>query len=173
MVVEVLARRAEAPSEGTGRPFEDAFAEVLDTPAGRLLGELAEGPQRHERAAYWQARLRAEREARRPAALLGGEASTDDHWRHKGRGTEKRLLLVEDNEAFREAFTRMLELELAPEVNVAFARADSLAGAHALLEEEYALDAALIDVGLPDGDGLELVRELEEDGGASSRSPRS
>ena len=82
-------------------------------------------------------------------------------------------MLVEDNEAFREAFTRMLELELAPEVNVAFARADSLAGAHALLEEEYALDAALIDVGLPDGDGLELVRELEEDGGASSRSPRS
>jgi CheY-like chemotaxis protein len=172
MVVEVLARRAEALSEGTERSFEDAFAEVLDTPAGRLLGELAEGPQRHERAAYWQARLRAEREAMRPAALLGGEAtSTDDRRRTRGRGTQKRLLLVEDNEAFREAFARMLELELAPDLDVAFAQADSLAEAHALLKEEYALDAVLIDVGLPDGDGLDLVRELEEDGGGIESLP--
>jgi CheY-like chemotaxis protein len=163
MVVEALARQAEALSEGTGRPFEEAFAEVLDTPAGRLLGELADGPQRHERAAYWQARLRAEREAKRPVALLGGWASTDDRRRTNGRGAEKRVLLVEDNEAFREAFAQMLELELAPDLDVAFAQADSLAEAHALLGEE-ALDAALIDVGLPDGDGLDLVRELEEDG---------
>jgi CheY-like chemotaxis protein len=163
MVVEVLARQAEALSEDTGRSFEHAFAEVLDTPAGRLLGELAEGPQRHERAACWQARLRAERRAKRPAALISGEASTDDHRRPRGRGAEKRLLLVEDNEAFREAFAQMLELELAPDLDVAFAQADSLAEAHAMLKEEYALDAALIDVGLPDGDGLDLVRELEED----------
>ena len=171
MVVEVLARRAEALSEGTGRPFEDAFAQVLDTPAGRLLGELAEGPLRHERAAYWQARLRAEREARRPVALVGGDASTDDRRRTNGRGTEKRVLLVEDNEAFREAFARMLELELAPDLDVAFAQADSLAEAHALLREEDTLDAALIDVGLPDGDGLDLVRELEEDGGGIESLP--
>jgi CheY-like chemotaxis protein len=165
MVVEALARQAEALSEGTGRPFEGAFAEVLDTPAGRLLGELAEGTQRHERAAYWQARLRAEREAKRPVALLGGWASTDDRRRAEGRGAEKRVLLVEDNEAFRKAFAQMLELELAPDLDVAFAQADSLAEAHALLGEE-ALDAALIDVGLPDGNGLDLVRELEDvDGG--------
>jgi len=54
MVVEVLARQVEALSEREGRPFEDAFVEVLDTPAGRLLGELADGPHRHERAAEWQ-----------------------------------------------------------------------------------------------------------------------
>ena len=171
MVVEVLARRAEALSEGTRRPFEDAFAEVLDTPAGRLLGELAEGPLRHERAAYWQERLRAEREAKRPAALVGGDASTDDRRRPRGRGAEKRVLLVEDNEAFREAFARMLELELAPDLDVAFAQADSLAEAHALLKEEDTLDAALIDVGLPDGDGLDLVRELEEDGAGIESLP--
>jgi CheY-like chemotaxis protein len=170
MVVEALARQAEALSEGTGRPFEDAFAEVLDTPAGRLLGELAEGTQRHERAAYWQARLRAEREAKRPVALLGGWAGKDDRRRTKGRGAEKRVLLVEDNEDFREAFARMLELELAPDLDVAFAQADSLAEAHALLGEE-ALDAALIDVGLPDGNGLDLVRELEEDGGGIEPLP--
>jgi hypothetical protein len=65
MVVESLARQAEALSERTGRPF----AEVLKTPAGRRLGELAEGPHRHQRAAEWQAGLIAVREARRPAHL--------------------------------------------------------------------------------------------------------
>ena len=61
MVVEVLARQAETLSERTGQPFKDAFVQVLDTPAGRQLAELADGPHRHERAAYWQADLLAER----------------------------------------------------------------------------------------------------------------
>jgi hypothetical protein len=69
MVVESLARQAEALSEGTGQPFEEAFAEVLKTPAGCRLGELAEGPHRHQRAAEWQAGLIAAREARRQAHL--------------------------------------------------------------------------------------------------------
>ncbi|HET7271536.1 MAG TPA: response regulator transcription factor [Rubrobacter sp.] len=166
MVVEVLARQAEAISERTGRPFEDAFAEVLMTPAGRQLAELADGPHRHERAAEWQADLTADREAQRqwPAALLlRGWESTEGPT--TGQEIEKRILLVEDNEEFREAFARMLELELAPELNVAFAQADSLAEAHTLLHEEGGLDAALIDIGLPDGDGLDLVRELEGEGG--------
>ena len=81
MVVESLAREAEALSERTGHPFEDAFAEVLKTPAGGRLGELADGPHRHEKAAKWQAGLLADREARRPAHLreLGG-AETRDSW---------------------------------------------------------------------------------------------
>ena len=79
MVVESLARQAEALSEGTGRSFEDAFAEVLRTPAGRRLGELADGPHRHQKAARWQAELLADREARRPAHLraLGSERVSD------------------------------------------------------------------------------------------------
>jgi CheY-like chemotaxis protein len=83
----------------------------------------------------------------------------------KRQEMEKRILLVEDNVDFREAFARMLELELAPDLDVAFAQANSIAEAHALLKEEDGLDAALIDIGLPDGDGLDLVRELEGDGG--------
>ena len=84
---------------------------------------------------------------------------------------QTRILLVEDNEDFREAFAQMLELELAPELDVAFAHANSLAEAHALLREEDGLDAALIDIGLPDGDGLDLVRELEGDGLGSESLP--
>jgi CheY-like chemotaxis protein len=164
MVVEVLARQAEALSERTGQTFEDAFADVLKTPAGRRLGELVDGPHRHERAAEWQADLIAVREAQRPAALLRRWVSTGGRYRTNGQERQKRILLVEDNEAFREAFARMLELELAPEINVAFAEADSLAEAHSLLQEEDGLDAALIDIGLPDGDGLDLVCELEGDG---------
>src|SRR5829696_662532 len=59
----------------------------------------------------------------------------------------------------------MLEIELAQKFNVPFAEADSLAEAHTLLQEEGGLDAALIDIGLPDGDRMDLVRELEGDGG--------
>lgn len=81
MVVESLARQAEALSEGAGRSFEDAFAEVLKTPAGRRLGELADGPHRHEKAAQWQADLLADREARRPAHLRElGDEKVHDHW---------------------------------------------------------------------------------------------
>jgi DNA-binding NarL/FixJ family response regulator len=79
-------------------------------------------------------------------------------------------LLVKDNVAFRLPFARMLEL--APELDVAFAQADSLAETHALLREEDGLDAALISVGMTDGDALDLVRELEEDGGGVEPLPR-
>jgi hypothetical protein len=81
MVVESLARQAEALSERTGHSFEGAFAEVLKTPAGGRLGDLADGPHRHEKAAQWQGSLLAEREARRPAHLreLGG-AEARDSW---------------------------------------------------------------------------------------------
>lgn len=47
MVVESLASQAQTLSEDTERPFEEEFAQVLDTPAGRKLAELADGPHRH------------------------------------------------------------------------------------------------------------------------------
>ncbi len=73
MVAEVLARQAGALSEETGRPLEEASAEVLKTTAGRLLAELAEGPHRHEKAAAWQDGLLRDREAQRPARLRFSE----------------------------------------------------------------------------------------------------
>ena len=83
---------------------------------------------------------------------------------------EKRILLVEDNAQFRDDFTRALERALTAEpLDVVFVEAGSLAEARARLREG-GLDAALIDVRLPDGDGLDLVRELNN-GTARSRIP--
>jgi DNA-binding NarL/FixJ family response regulator len=82
---------------------------------------------------------------------------------------KQRILLVEDNVQFREDFARALERALAAEpLDVVFVEASSLAEARVRLREG-GLDAALIDVGLPDGDGLDLVRELSD--GAASRIP--
>jgi two-component system, OmpR family, catabolic regulation response regulator CreB len=75
---------------------------------------------------------------------------------------EKRILLVEDDARFREAFTHAITLALAPEqLDVAFVESGSLAEARERLLQG-GLDAALIDVTLPDGNGLDLVREIKD-----------
>ena len=82
---------------------------------------------------------------------------------------EQRILLVEDNAEFRGVFTRAMNLALAPEqLDVRFVEAGSLAEARARLREG-GIDAALIDVTLPDGNGLDLVREIND--GAAVRIP--
>jgi DNA-binding NarL/FixJ family response regulator len=65
-----------------------------------------------------------------------------------------RVLLVDDNAEFRQAFVRLLELQ--PDLEVV-ATAGSLAEARRKLR---GVDVALIDRGLPDGDGLELIADL-------------
>ena len=68
MVVEVLARQASGHAKRTGEPLEDALKAVLDTEAGRQLGELREGAHREESAQQWQEdlpRKRAEERRRR------------------------------------------------------------------------------------------------------------
>jgi CheY-like chemotaxis protein len=83
---------------------------------------------------------------------------------------EKRILLVEDDAAFREVFTRALGRALASEhLDGTFVEADSLAGARVRLKEG-SLDAALIDVTMPDGNGLDLVGEINN-GGVGSHIP--
>jgi hypothetical protein len=87
MVVESLARQAQALSERSGQPFEEAFEEVLKTPAGYRLAELSDGPHRHEKAAEWQAELLADRHAQRRAHL---RISENGH----GTGEEPKSWLV-------------------------------------------------------------------------------
>ena len=83
---------------------------------------------------------------------------------------KQRILLVEDDARLREVFARALQRAMAAEsLDVAFVEAGSLAEARARLGEG-GLDAALIDVGLPDGDGLDLVREIY-DGGPGAPIP--
>jgi CheY-like chemotaxis protein len=83
---------------------------------------------------------------------------------------EKRILFVEDDAGFREVFTHALREEMAPErLDVAFVEAGSLAEARARLRQG-GLDAALIDVTMPDGNGLDLVEEIH-DGGPGTPIP--
>ena len=74
----------------------------------------------------------------------------------------KRVLLVEDNAEFRQVFTRALGLALAAEqLDVTFVESGTMSEARARLKEG-GLDAALIDVTLQDGNGLDLVREIND-----------
>ena len=77
---------------------------------------------------------------------------------------ERRILFVEDDANFRKVFTSLLKEALATErLDVAFVEAGTLAEARTRLREG-GLDAALIDVTLPDGDGLDLVGEIHDGG---------
>jgi CheY-like chemotaxis protein len=83
---------------------------------------------------------------------------------------EKRILFVEDDTRFKELFARAMKEVLATEqLDVAFVEAGSAAEARARLREG-GLDAALIDITLPDGNGLELVEGIK-DGGAGRHIP--
>src|SRR5215207_5920605 len=65
-----------------------------------------------------------------------------------------RVLLVDDKVAYRQAITRLLKTQ--PDMDLVGV-AGSLAEARTMLE---GVDVALIDRGLPDGDGIELIGEL-------------
>ncbi len=66
-----------------------------------------------------------------------------------------RVLVVDDDAAFRELAT-----ELVRSVGLRVAGAAGTFAAGAAAAEELRPDAALVDVGLPDGDGIALAREL-------------
>jgi len=51
---EVLARQAGTRAERTGEAFEVALTAVLETEAGRQLGELRDGPHGEKKVERWQ-----------------------------------------------------------------------------------------------------------------------
>jgi two-component system response regulator DevR len=67
-----------------------------------------------------------------------------------------RVLVVDDREDVRQAFSAVLDGQ--PDLQVV-GQAGSLADANAMLE---GVDVAVLDRGLPDGDGLKLMRPLRE-----------
>jgi PAS domain S-box-containing protein len=74
----------------------------------------------------------------------------------QGAAERVRVLLVEDHTAVLQAIAAMFERE--PDFTVV-GRARSLAEARELLRD---VDVALLDLGLPDGDGADLIAELRE-----------
>lgn len=86
---------------------------------------------------------------------LGSEGSRNSH--RNGRPAV-RVLLVEDHAIFRELFATAFEWEEGFEV---VAQAGSLAEAGERLGElPGGVDVAVLDLGLPDGDGTEIIGEL-------------
>ena len=74
-----------------------------------------------------------------------------------GANRTVRVMLVEDHVAFREALALLLTNQSDIEV---LAQAGSLAEAREALDGR--LDVAVVDLGLPDGDGSELIGELRQ-----------
>jgi len=70
MATEVLARQAGARAKGTGESLVEALRAVLQTEAGRRLGQLRNGVHRDERADRWQPSLPRERAEERKQARL-------------------------------------------------------------------------------------------------------
>src|SRR5215212_10148679 len=66
-----------------------------------------------------------------------------------------KVMLVEDHLSFRQSLASLLRRE--PDIEVV-AQAGSLAQARQMLDTS--LDVAVLDLGLPDGDGRDLIGEL-------------
>lgn len=81
MATEVLWRQAEAIVNRTGGSPEEALKVVLETRAGRRLGELRDGEHRDEMATRWQANLQRER----------AEERKKDRLRERNRRREEEL----------------------------------------------------------------------------------
>src|SRR5215207_8134962 len=144
---------------------------------GKLWAEVKDDGRGFDAAAYSEEALSSSgvgiRGMRERARALGGdlEIESDPHSGTRVRfemllkkddedsedEVGVRVLLVEDHAAIREALASSLEGEGFEVVG----QAGSMADARRMLEE-HPIDVALIDLGLPDGYGAELIKELRE-----------
>ncbi len=89
------------------------------------------------------------------------ERTADDH---RSGDPRIRILLVDDHTAFRQALALAFEQE--PDLRVV-AHAGSIATAHQVIEAGVRVDVAVVDLGLPDGHGTDLIRELRDTRGGT------
>src|SRR5919107_2586558 len=85
MATEVLARQAGARAKHTGESLEEALRAVLQTEAGRRLGQLRDGDHRDERADEWQPNLPRERAEERRQAQLEERRRLQEEERSRAR----------------------------------------------------------------------------------------
>lgn len=71
----------------------------------------------------------------------------------------KQVVLVDDHYSFRRALALVLSRE--PEIMVV-AQAGTVVEGRETIGNESDIDVAVMDLGLPDGDGIELIEELRE-----------
>src|SRR5919107_6166141 len=120
MATEVLARQAGARAKHTGESLEEALRAVLQTEAGRRLGQLRDGDHRDERADEWQPNLPRERAEERRQVQLEERRRLQEEERSRAR------------KAAWESFMRRerRELKLRREGQLAELLGEALAGSH-------------------------------------------
>src|SRR5215210_6982230 len=85
MATEVLARQAGARAKRTGESLVEALKGVLETQAGRRLGQLRDGVHRDERADQWQPSLPQERAEERRRDQLEERSRLREEERSRAR----------------------------------------------------------------------------------------
>src|SRR5687768_10659731 len=85
MATEVLVRQASARAKRTGQPFEEALKAVLETEAGRRLGQLRDGDHRDKGADQWQSNLPRRRAEERKQGRLQERSRLREEERNRAR----------------------------------------------------------------------------------------
>src|SRR5215211_6757680 len=170
MATEVLARQADARAKRTGEPLEVALRAVLQTEAGRRLGQLRDGDHHDERADQWQSNLPQERDEERRLVRLREERS--------------RLREEERSRAHQAAWESFMrrerrELELRKEGQLAELLGEALAGeppaalGRLALEDQRQAEEGLVALTRNGKTYYKLLEELtEEDMGARIAAER-
>jgi hypothetical protein len=84
MATAALARQARARAKRPREPFEGALKAVLETEAGRQLGELRDGPHHDESAQRWQEDLPQRRAEERRRARREERSRAQQEVRRRG-----------------------------------------------------------------------------------------
>ena len=159
MATEVLARQAADRARRTGESLVEALRTVLQTEAGRRLGQLRDGVHRGERAEQWQPSLPRERAEERRQARQREERS---RLREEERGRARKA----EWESFMRSERRELELrkhgQLAELLGVALAGEPSAALRLLAVEDQRQAEEGLVALTSNGKVYYKPVEELEE-----------